>query len=91
MKVILLQDVKGTGKQDDIVQVSDGFARNFLFPRNLALEATGNNLNNIQQKKRTLQHRKDVEKAEAQALCEKLSGMRVRVQVKAGKDGRLFG
>jgi len=91
MKVILLQDIKGTGKKDQVINASDGYARNFLFPRKLAVEATPQNLNNLRKLEEAQQHKKNVERDEAKALVEKLKEMTVRVRVKAGENGRLFG
>ena len=91
MKVILLKDVKGTGRKNDIVEVSDGYAHNFLIPRGVAQEATAQNVNRANQQKSTEVHKKNMERAEAQQLCQQLTGLTVEVSAKAGKDGRLFG
>lgn len=91
MKVILSQDIKGTGKKGDILNVSDGFARNYLFPRNLAVEATAGNLNAIQQKKDSEAHRKAVNEQAAREIAGRVKEMTVDIRVKAGKDGKLFG
>ncbi len=91
MKVILLQDVKGTGKKDQIIEASDGFARNFLFPKKLAVEATPSALNAVQKAKSAEQHREDVRRAEAQALAGKLAGRVIRVSARCGEGGRLYG
>ena len=91
MKVILKQDVKGIGKKDEIHEVSDGYARNFLFPRKLAVEASNANLNAIETAKSAQSHRKEVEKEEAKALAKKMSDMTVEIAVRAGENGRLFG
>lgn len=91
MKVILTQDIKGTGKKDQIIEVSDGYARNFLFPRKLAMEASAGNLNSIRNAEKAKQHRKDVEKEEAKELAARIAELTVRVTVKAGANGRLFG
>lgn len=91
MKVILLQDVKGTGKKDQIIEASDGFARNFLFPKKLAVEATPAALNAVNKAKAAEQHREDMRKAEAQELARKLSGRVIRVSARAGEGGRLYG
>ena len=88
MKVILLKDIKGTGKKDQIIEASDGFARNYLFPRKLAVEASNANLNAIESAQ---SHRKEVEKEEAKALAKKMSDMTVEIAVRAGENGRLFG
>jgi len=91
MKVILQQDIKGTGKKGQIIQVSDGYARNFLLPKGLAIEASTGNLNALKTKKEAEEHRKEREKQEAQKLAEKLSGLTVTVKAKAGENGKLFG
>ena len=91
MKVIMLKDVKGTGRVNDVVEVNDGFARNFLIPKGFAQEATAQNLNRSNQQRSLQVHRKNMERAEALELAKKLEGVRVEVTAKAGKDGRLFG
>ena len=89
MKVILLQDVKGSGKKDQIIEVSDGYARNFLLPRKLAKEATAEAVNSIQNAKSAAKHREDVKKAEAKAR--ELKGKVVNVSVRGGENGKLYG
>ena len=89
MKVILLCDVKGTGKKDQIIEASDGYARNYLFPRKLAMEASSANLNAIETAKSAQNHRKEVEKKEAQELAKKMGEM--SVDVRAGENGKLYG
>ena len=91
MKVILLQDVKGTGKKDDIVNVSDGYARNFLLPKKLAVEASASAMNDIKNRERAKEHRIQEEKKAAQAIADKLSGTTVKLSAKAGNSGKLFG
>ena len=91
MKVILLQDIKGTGKKDQMIEVSDGYARNFLFPRKLAIEASKQNVHSLKTAERAVEHRKAVEKEEAQALAKRMAEMTVNITVKAGANGRLFG
>ena len=91
MKVILLQDVKGTGKKGDIKNVSDGYARNFLIGKGLAAEATAANLNKLEGEKASAQHKIDVAKQDANAQAEKLNGKTVTVKAKAGQGGRRFG
>ena len=91
MKVILLKDIKGTGKKDQIIEASDGYARNYLFPRKLAVEASSANLNAIETAKSAQNHRKEVEKKEAQELAKKMSEMSVDVYVRAGENGKLYG
>lgn len=91
MKVILLQDVKGSGKKDQILEVAEGYARNFLLPRKLAREATAEALNSIEKAKEAQQHRVDVKKAEADQKARELKGKLVVVKAKAGEGGRLYG
>ena len=91
MKVILLQDVKGQGKKGEIVNVSDGYARNFLFPRNMAEEANAQNLNNAQVRKDAAAHRVVVEREKAAELARKLEQNGIVIKGNAGSAGRLFG
>jgi large subunit ribosomal protein L9 len=91
MKVILNEDVKGKGKKGDIVSVSDGYARNFLFPKKLAKEATAENLNAVKIAKGAQKHKKDVEKQNAADAAEKIRDLTVTVNAKTGGAGRLFG
>lgn len=91
MKVILLKDIKGTGKKDQILEVSDGFGRNYLLPRKLAVEATAEALNAIQKSKQAAQHREDVKRDEAEQAARALKGKVVIVKVRAGEGGRLYG
>ena len=91
MKVILLQDVKGTGKKDEIVNVSDGYARNFLLPKKLAVEASASAMNDIKNRERAKEHRIQEEKKAAQAIADKLGGTTVKLTAKAGNSGKLFG
>ena len=91
MKVILLQDVKGTGKKDQILEVSDGFARNFLMPRKMAIEATAAALNSIEKAKSAVKHREDVKLAEAEAKARELKGKVVTIHARGGESGKLYG
>jgi ribosomal protein L9 len=91
MKVILTADVKGKGFAGDIVNVSDGYARNFLFPQKLAREATPGNLEIAKQQQKALEKRRMLERLSAQEAAKKLSGLRVVLQAKSGENGRLFG
>ena len=91
MKVILLSDIKGVGKKDQVIEASDGYARNFLFPKKLAVEANSTNMNNLKAKQESNQYRKDVEKQEAKKIAEKLKGIMLKVRVKAGENGKIFG
>ncbi len=91
MKVVLLQDVKGQGKKGELVNVSDGYARNFLFPRKLAEEATADTLNSIKLRDEAAKRRLELERAAAKELAGKLEGMPVKLFLKAGGAGKLFG
>ena len=91
MKVVLLQDVKGQGKKDDLINVSDGYARNFLFPKKLAVEADAKVLNDIKTKEAAKQRRIELEKQAARDTAEKLSGTLVKIKVKEGADGKFYG
>lgn len=91
MKVILQQDVKGQGKKGQLVEVSDGYARNFLLPKKLAVPATAENVNTMKQQEKARLAQQAAEKAEAQALAKKLEGLSVTISAKAGEGGRLFG
>ena len=91
MKVILLKDVKGTGKLGEVKEVADGYARNFLLSKGLALEATPKNLSDLQGKKSSEQHKKDVEKANAQEIADSINKKKITVKAKAGQGGKLFG
>ena len=91
MKVILKADVKGQGKKGEIINVSDGYARNYLFKNNLAAEATAQTLNNARISAEAAEHRKAVEKAAALELKKKLDSESVTVKIKVGENGKLFG
>ena len=91
MKVILQQDVKGQGKKGQMIEASDGYARNFLLPRKLAVPATAENVNTMKMQEKAKKAQEAAEKAEAQAIAEKLSGLTVKVVAKGGNGGRLFG
>ena len=91
MKVILKKDVKGTGKSGDMVNVSDGFARNFLFPKDLAIPANAAAINEKKTKDDAIAHRLQVELDEAKAVAAKIDGKSITLQAKAGANGKLFG
>lgn len=91
MKVILKSDIKGVGKKDEVINASDGYARNFLFPKNLAVEANVENMSKLQAQKDATQFRKNNEKEDAKKLVEKLTKITVRIEVKAGENGKIFG
>ncbi|NMA55589.1 MAG: 50S ribosomal protein L9 [Firmicutes bacterium] len=91
MKVILEQDVERLGKQGDVVEVSRGYARNYLLPRGLAKEATAGSLKEVKQRRRAEAAKRARAEQEARALAEKLSGQTVTIMARAGEGGRLFG
>ena len=91
MKVILLKDVKGTGVKGDVVNISDGYARNFLFPKGLAIEATKANLSELKNKEKAQQKRIEQEKQEARELAKKISDITLVIKAKSGENGKLFG
>ena len=91
MKVILLEDVKNVGKKGEIVNTSDGYARNFLFPKRLAQEATTGNLNTAQAKLDAERKQKQRDLEKAQALANEFKDKQVNIRVKTGENGRLFG
>ena len=91
MKVILQQDVKGHGKKGQLVEVSDGYGRNYLLPRKLAVEATAENVNTMKMQDKAKAARLAEEKAQALALAERLKGMQVKIKARAGQGGKLFG
>jgi len=91
MKVILLEDIKGVGKKDDIINAADGHARNFLLPRKLAVEATKENMVKLENAKRTIQQKRQKDVEDALALKMTLEGKVININVKKGEGGRLFG
>ena len=91
MKVILLQDVKGKGKKGQMLEVSDGYARNFMLPKKMAIEATPDAINTMRMNDKATQERIAREKAEAMAIANKLRELTVTVTAKGGGNGRLFG
>lgn len=91
MKVILLQDVKNLGKKNTLVNVSDGYARNYLIPRGLAVEATPSALNEMKMRENAEKTRKENELSSARKLADKLNGARITIATKAGESGKLFG
>ncbi len=91
MKVILLKDVKGSGKAGDTLNVADGYARNFLLAKGLAVEANSKNLNDLAGKKASAQHKIDVETADNKAIADKIADKEVVIKAKAGQGGKLFG
>ena len=91
MKVILLTDVKGHGKKDQVVEVSDGFARNFLLPQKKAIPADAKAQNDLKGKAEAKQFRHDEERRAAEETAKRLSGVTVRIKASSGADGRLYG
>ncbi len=91
MKVVLLADVKGQGKKNDVINVSDGYARNFLLPRKLAVEADAKVLNEIKGREDSIKHKIEVETAEAKAVAAKMDTILVKITASSGADGRLYG
>ena len=91
MKVILCADVKGQGKKDQIVDVSDGYARNFLFPKKLAIPADAKGINEAKNKEASKQHKIDVERQNAKEIAAKLEGIKVVFEYAAGPDKKLYG
>lgn len=91
MKVIFLQDVKGSGKKGELKEVSDGYARNFLLKKKLAVEATNQNINALEGQKSSAQHKIDMEIQQAKENAKIIDGKRVHIKAKAGKNGKLFG
>lgn len=91
MKVILLQNIKGTGKKDQIIEASDGYARNYLIPRKLAKEATAEAMNSIEKSKSADRHREEVKRNEAEAKARELKGKVIQLTVRGGENGKLYG
>ena len=91
MKVILLEDVRGSGKDGDVVKVSDGYARNMLIPKGLAMEATPQNLKQLEKKKEAMAKKFAEDKAKALEMKKKLEETAVTVKTKAGENGKVFG
>ncbi len=91
MKVILLDNIKGVGKKDEVINASDGYARNFLFPKKLAVEANSENMAKLKAKENSSMYKKSVEKEDAQKLAETLKSILVKISVKTGENGKIFG
>ena len=91
MKVILRDNIKGVGKKDEIVNASDGYARNYLLPKGLAVEANSENMSKLKAKNDSKAYKKEQEKEEAKNVAEKLSGIQLKVPVQAGENGKIFG
>ena len=91
MKVILLDNIKGVGKKDEIINASDGYARNYLFPKKLAVEATKENLSKLDSKNEANKFKKQNEINEAEEIAKQLKEITLTIQVKAGESGKIFG
>ena len=91
MKVVLTQDVKGQGKKGQVINVSDGYARNFLFPKGLATEASAATMNDLKNKEASKQFKIATEKAAAEELAKKLAEINLEIKIACGADGRLYG
>jgi len=91
MKVILLQDIKGTGKKNQIIEISDGYARNYLLPRKLAKEATSEAVNSLTKSQSADKHREEVRRQEAEVKARELKGKVIQLEVKGGENGKLYG
>lgn len=91
MKVILLTDIKGVGKKDQIINASDGYARNFLLPKNMAVPADAENMSKLKARENSRQYKKDQDKENAKKIAEQLSKIIIKVKVKVGENGKIFG
>ena len=91
MKVILTQDIKGVGKKDEIINANDGYARNFLLPRKMAVEANSQNMSLLQGRKDSANYKKEQEKENALKIQDKLTKIMLKIKVKAGGNGKIFG
>ena len=92
MNILAKQDnIKGVGKKDEVINASDGYARNFLFPKKLAVEANSENMSKLNNKKEANNYRKDLEKQAAEETAKKLKGILLKINVKAGENGKIFG
>ena len=91
MKVILLQDIKGVGKKDEVINASDGYARNFLFPKKMAVPADEGNMARLQSKKDSQEYKKELERKDAKQVKSKIENIVLEIKVKAGENGKIFG
>ena len=91
MKVILKADIKGVGKKDEVINAADGYARNFLLPKGLAVEANSENMSKLKAKNDSKAYKKEQEREEAKKVAEKLAGIQLKVPVQAGENGKIFG
>lgn len=91
MKVILKADIKGVGRKDEVINASDGYARNFLLPKKLAVEANNDNMAKLKAKQNAAKYQKNQEKEEAMKVADKLTKILLKIKVKAGENGKIFG
>ena len=91
MKVILLDNIKGVGKKDEVINASDGYARNYLFPKKLAVEANNENLLKLKAKQNSQQFKKNNEREDAIKLADKIKDITLKIKVKVGDNGKIFG
>lgn len=91
MKVILLQDIKGVGKKDEIINASDGYARNFLLPKKMGLEANAENMSKLKAKQDSNKYKKSVERENAEKIAESLKHITLKISVKSGENQKIFG
>ena len=91
MKVILKQDIKGVGKKDQVINAADGYARNFLLPKGLAIPADTGNMNNLKAKNESIDYRKGEDLKEAKEIAERMKSLTLKLKVKTGDNGKLFG
>ena len=91
MKVILLEDIKGVGKKDEIINASDGYARNFLFPKKKAAPANNENMAKLKAKNDSKAYKKEMDIKDAKELAEKIKSISLKIKVKAGENGKIFG
>lgn len=91
MKVILLQDIKGVGKKDEVINASDGYARNFLLPKKMGVEANAENMSKLKAKQDSNKYKKSVEKEKAEEIAEKLKHITLKISVKSGENQKIFG
>ena len=91
MKVILCADIKNVGKKDEVINASDGYARNFLFPRKLAVPADKENMSKLQAKQESKEYKRGLELEEAKKVANKLNELTLKIKTKSGENGKLFG
>ena len=91
MKVILKQDIKGVGKKDEVINASDGYARNFLLPKKMGVEANAENMSKLKAKQDSNKYKKSVEKEKAEEIAEKLKHITLKISVKSGENQKIFG